>query len=293
MIRGASVGPMPVPVAASAAAIVPVPAAGGPVDGVAFGAGGLGQGVRGRAAGPVRDGAAGRELPDGLLAGAVRGDGRARDELLALLHPWVLGYCRARLGRRESVLCSAEDVAQDVCVAVLRALGGYQLKGLSFPAFVYGIAAHKVADAFRVIGRGDRCQPVAELPDTAAVTADGPEQRVLDNERSVRLGALLAHLSPRQREVLVLRVAMGAAAEETAQLVGSTAGAVRVSQHRAMRQLRQIIQEGESSTRPLLRPSRRGLGGPQKLARGPAAPTNPHHQGSSASPGRRLVDLFP
>jgi RNA polymerase sigma-70 factor (ECF subfamily) len=189
-----------------------------------------------------------RILIDTLVAGAVAGDGRARDELLALIHPLVLKYCRARLGRQESLMGSADDVAQDVCMAVVSALPNYQLKGLSFRAFVYGIAGHKVTDAFRAIGR-NRAEPVADLPD-GPVTADGPEHRLLASEMSARLGALLAHLTPRQREVLVLRLAVGLSAEETAQAVRSTPGAVRVTQHRALGRLRRLLL-GESAARVL------------------------------------------
>ena len=96
-------------------------------------------------------------------------------------------------------------------MAVVSALQTYRPKGLSFRAFVYGIAAHKVTDAFRASGR-DRTEPVAEPPDTL-VTAEGPEHRVLDAERDAALRALLAHLTPRQREVLVLRLAVGVSAE--------------------------------------------------------------------------------
>jgi RNA polymerase sigma-70 factor (ECF subfamily) len=187
-----------------------------------------------------------RTLIDNLVAGAVGGDVRARDDLLALIHPLVLKYCRARLGRQESLMSSADDVAQDVCMAVVSALPNYQLKGLSFRAFVYGIAAHKVTDAFRAIGR-NRAEPVAELPD-GPVTADGPEHRLLAAEMSARLGKLLSHLTPRQREVLVLRLAVGLSAEETAQAVRSTPGAVRVTQHRALGRLRKILL-GESGAR--------------------------------------------
>ena len=190
-------------------------------------------------------GTAGRELPDELVAAAVRGDGRAREELLALIQPLVLRYCRARLGRRETALGTADDVAQDVCMAVVSVLPAYQLKGLSFRAFVYGIAANKVVDAFRASGR-DRTEPVAELPDTP-VTAEGPEHRVLDAERDAALRVLLAHLTPRQQEVLVLRLAVGLSAEETAEAVGSTPGAVRVTQHRALLRLRRIIARGAST----------------------------------------------
>jgi RNA polymerase sigma-70 factor (ECF subfamily) len=57
----------------------------------------------------------------------------------------------------------------------------------------------------------------------------------------------LAHLTARQREVLVLRLAVGMSAEETAEAVGSTPGAVRVTQHRGLMRLRQIIARGAST----------------------------------------------
>jgi RNA polymerase sigma-70 factor (ECF subfamily) len=214
-------------------------------DSGAFSGGGRSEGGGTLPPSAFAGGTASRELPAELIAGAVRGDGRAREKLLALIHPLVLRYCRGRLGRRETALGSADDVAQDVCMAVVNALQTYQPKGLSFRAFVYGIAAHKVTDAFRAIGR-DRTEPVAELPDTP-VTAEGPERRVLDAERDAALRALLAHLTPRQREVLVLRLAVGESAEETAEAVGSTPGAVRVTQHRALLRLRRIIAHGASA----------------------------------------------
>lgn len=176
----------------------------------------------------------------------------ARDRLLGQLQPLVLRYCRSRIGQRESVMGSADDVAQEVCLAVVAALPSYQLKGLSFRAFVYGIAAHKVADAYRAMGR-NKCDPVPELPD-APVLNDGPEQQLLAHERLEQLSHLLDLLTPRQREVLVLRIAVGMSAEETAAAVGSTPGAVRVTQHRALNRLRAEIGDrgldGPSTHRP-------------------------------------------
>jgi RNA polymerase sigma-70 factor (ECF subfamily) len=178
-------------------------------------------------------------LMESLLRAAVAGEPRARDRLLAEIHPLVLRYCRARLGRQETLMGSADDVAQEVCLAVVNALPGYTLRGLSFRAFVYGIAAHKVTDAFRAIGR-NRAEPVADIPDTP-LAHDGPESHLLQVELTERLGELLHLLTPRQREVLVLRIAVGLSAEETAQAVGSTPGAVRVTQHRALNRLRRKV----------------------------------------------------
>jgi RNA polymerase sigma-70 factor (ECF subfamily) len=64
---------------------------------------------------------------------------------------------------------------------------------------------------------------------------------LLQVERTKRLEALLHLLTPQQREVLVLRIAVGMSAEETAQVVGSTVGAVRVTQHRALNRLRRKV----------------------------------------------------
>jgi RNA polymerase sigma-70 factor (ECF subfamily) len=180
-------------------------------------------------------------LLEGLLRAALAGEPRARERLLAEIHPLVLRYCRARLGRQETLMGSADDVAQEVCLAVVNALPGYTLRGLSFRAFVYGIAAHKVTDAFRAIGR-NRSEPVADIPDSPLVHVhDGPEHHLLQVELTEHLGALLHLLTPRQREVLVLRIAVGLSAEETAQVVGSTPGAVRVTQHRALNRLRRRV----------------------------------------------------
>ncbi|HWM56710.1 MAG TPA: RNA polymerase sigma factor ShbA [Pseudonocardia sp.] len=181
---------------------------------------------------------------ESLVAAAVAGDPRARELLLTEIHPLVLRYCRGRLGRQETVIGSADDVAQEICLAVVNALAGYTVKGLSFRAFVYGIAAHKVTDAFRAIGR-NRTEPMAELPDAPAAH-DDPEQLALAGELAQRLGGLLHQLTPRQREVLILRVAVGLSAEETAAAVGSTPGAVRVTQHRALNRLRGVITPGDT-----------------------------------------------
>jgi RNA polymerase sigma-70 factor (ECF subfamily) len=178
-------------------------------------------------------------LIDDLARATVAGNLAARDQLLAEVYALALRYCRNRLRHQDSVLGSADDVAQEVCLAVVTALRTYVVSGQSFRSFVYGIAAHKVADAYRAIGR-DRTDPTAELPE-GPVLHDGPEQRLLTKELTQRLGTMLQPLTARQRNVLILRIAVGLSAEETAKELGSTPGAVRVTQHRALDRLRAIV----------------------------------------------------
>lgn len=176
---------------------------------------------------------------DRLVAEAVAGVSGARDQLLVELRPIVLRYCQLRFGQRDTIAGSAEDIAQEVCLAVVAALPVYQVSGASFRAFVIGIAKHKVMDAYRSIGR-NRCDPVPELPDRPSHDVE-PEQHALAGDLAARLRDLLDLLTPRQREVLVLRVVRGLSTEEVALLTGSTPVAVRVAQHRALNRLRAEI----------------------------------------------------
>ncbi len=180
-----------------------------------------------------------RERLDSVVADAVNGDRGALQEVLETIRPIIVRYCRARVGATERSGLSADDVAQEVCLAAITALPRYKDQGRPFLAFVYGIAAHKVADAHRAAGR-NRTDPMDVVPERSTGEA-GPEQLAIDSEQSARMKELLQILPEKQREILVLRVVVGMSAEETADAVGSTAGAVRVAQHRALARLKSEI----------------------------------------------------
>ena len=175
-----------------------------------------------------------------LLASRAAEDDRcAIEELLAQVRPMVVRYCRARLGRTGGSYTTADDVAQEVCIAVLSALPRYRDMGRPFSAFVFGIAAHKVTDAHRGAAR-DLSHPVEILPDLADPSR-GPESRALAADTARQVNELLDALTPTQRDVLVLRIAVGLTADETGAALDMTPGAVRVAQHRALTRLRELV----------------------------------------------------
>ncbi len=124
-------------------------------------------------------------------------------------------------------------------MAAMLALPRYKDQGRPFLAFVYGIAAHKVADAHRAAGR-NRAEPTESVPERYSPDM-GPEQQAINADSAARMEELLKVLPEKQREILILRVVVGMSAEETAAAVGSTAGAVRVAQHRALAKLKTQI----------------------------------------------------
>lgn len=172
-----------------------------------------------------------------LAQAAQAGHVGAHEALMAGVRRVALRYARARLGRfqLEDV---AQDVAQEVCMAVLRALPAYQDRGVPFEAFVHGIASRKVVDVQRGVLRGP--MPVAEVPE-AASDEPGPEGLAMLRGQAAHIVALLAELPASQREIIRLRVAVGLSTEETGAALGMSAGAVRVAQHRALARLRAML----------------------------------------------------
>lgn len=171
-----------------------------------------------------------------LVAAALANDRHAIGTLFAWIHPAIIRYCRARIGRTRVAYSSADDVAQEVCLAVCTALHRFNDEPQSFLPFVYGIAAHKVADHYRRAGR-DRSEPTADVPDMVNLEST-PEQQAVRADARARLLQLLHILTARQREILALRLMAGLSAQETAAATGMTATGVRVAQHRALAKLR-------------------------------------------------------
>ncbi|MGN2637107.1 sigma-70 family RNA polymerase sigma factor [Nocardia takedensis] len=175
-----------------------------------------------------------------LIGPAAAGDERAVSEIIRIVHPLVRRYCGARLGNTAHLHVTADDVVQEVLIATVKAVSRYQDQGKSFLAFVYGIAANKVADAFRR-SQMHPIYPMAEMPDEPC-TAAGPEEWALASERGAATRELMKTLAPAHRQVLVMRIVLGWSAAQTAEAIGTSPGVVRVMQHRALTKLRAQLQ---------------------------------------------------
>ena len=172
-----------------------------------------------------------------LTSRAVRGQPAAIESLLEHIRPMVVRYCRARLGRMTSHHHVADDVAQEVCLAVLSALPRYRDMGRPFASFVFGIASHKVADAVRHAAK--LAVPTGDLPD-GPDSQPGPEEMAVASLEAEQARALLDQLPGHLRDLLILRMVSGLSAEETGNVLGMSAGAVRVAQHRTLARLRAL-----------------------------------------------------
>uniref|UniRef100_UPI0031DDE6FF sigma-70 family RNA polymerase sigma factor n=1 Tax=Saccharothrix mutabilis TaxID=33921 RepID=UPI0031DDE6FF len=178
------------------------------------------------------------EVEECVVSRAVAGDRGAVEQVLAAARPLVSRYCRGRLPWLDAA--SVEDVVQEALIGVLLVLPSFRARGEnSFVRLVYGVASRKVVDAIRRSVR-DRADLAAEPPEVVDPDPT-PEQHLLRRERAERVAELLRLLPEAKRELLVLRVAVGLSAEDTARALGMSAGSVRVAQHRALQVLREHL----------------------------------------------------
>ncbi|HXG41987.1 MAG TPA: RNA polymerase sigma factor [Dehalococcoidia bacterium] len=75
-----------------------------------------------------------------------------------------------------------------------------------------------------------------------------PEEEAIRQEEAERLLKLLSRLSPREQEALSLRFDGGLSSRDIARILGTSEGNVRLIIFRALRRLRQLMQEEEAGT---------------------------------------------
>ena len=167
--------------------------------------------------------AAGATGPGSVISPAAPRGGQpaAIESLLEQIRPMIVRYCRARLGRVAGHYHVADDVAQEVCIAVLSALPRYRDMGRPFASFVFGIASHKVADAMRSAAR--LAVPTEVLPD-GPDEQPGPEETVVAYLEAQRARALLARLPGHLRELVDTPGGDGAVGRGDGQRAGHVGG---------------------------------------------------------------------
>ena len=150
----------------------------------------------------------------------------------------VYGYCFYLLGDHHD----AEDATERTFLAALGGIDRYRDQGSTFRSWLFRIAHNQLANALRARSRQriDRLDIVAE-----PAAADDPARlaSLADEVRMLRVA--LAALSEDRRQVVVLRFVDGLTAREIGEVLGRSEGAVRVLQHRALRELARLI-EGRS-----------------------------------------------
>ncbi len=175
-----------------------------------------------------------REI-DRLVDAARCGDSHAFGELFDRFYQPIYRYAFTRLGS----ISDAEDAAAETFMSALGALPRFAWRGAPFEAWLFRIAASKVADVWRERARRAPHRASAATPDR--LHEPDPAMRYLAVERSQRLFDAVERLPAAQRDVILLRFVAQRSVAEVAAILGCSEGSVKQRRLRAVVRLRTLL----------------------------------------------------
>jgi RNA polymerase sigma-70 factor (ECF subfamily) len=173
---------------------------------------------------------------DQLIIKCQKGENEAFGELYQRYLPPVYRFIYARLSDRQD----AEDLAEEVFIRVWRSIASYEDQGVPFISYLFRVARNAIIDHYRITGRKGYQESIEGkvLQDLDA----NPSDIAMTNLENQEIRQILDQLRDDYRMVLVLRFLSELSPEEIAQVMGRSAGAVRVLQHRALISLRDLLE---------------------------------------------------
>lgn len=172
-----------------------------------------------------------------LVARACQGDKAAFGDLYERLLDDIYRYVYYRVSSQED----AEDLAETVFLKAWQGLPNYKPEGAPFTAWLYRIAHNTVVDHYRTHKTAEPLADHPYLPDKR----ESVEAQVFSQTEIEQLKARLQEMTPIHQEVLVLRFINELSPAETAAALDKSNGAVRVLQHRALKELHALMTVGD------------------------------------------------
>jgi RNA polymerase sigma-70 factor (ECF subfamily) len=169
--------------------------------------------------------------PDLPAVRAAQADRAAFETLYRRYLDRVYAYAFYQLGDHHE----AEDATERTFLAALRSLPRYEDRGATFRSWLFRIAHNTIANARRSRYR-QRTEPLPETLEHAAPDAD-PAGLVSRADELRAVLRALDHLPLERRQVVLLRFVDGLSSREIGEVLGRSAGAVRVLLHRALREM--------------------------------------------------------
>jgi RNA polymerase sigma-70 factor (ECF subfamily) len=193
---------------------------------------------------------------DSLLARAGAGDLAAREQLLARHRERLRKMIAVRMDRRLLGRFDPSDVVQEALADACQELPAYlQRRPLPFYPWLRQLAWARLVDLHRHHLLARRRSVLREeapdwpLPDESALqladrlvaSGTSPSGRLLRDELLAQVRLALERLSPRDREVMVMRHLEQLSTREIAAVLGVTEGAVKVRLVRALQRLHKSL----------------------------------------------------
>ena len=173
-----------------------------------------------------------------IVEKAVQGDSSAFGVLYDQYQPMIYRFVVVKVGRREE----AEDITHQVFMSAWQNIKRYQHRGHPFSSWLYQIARNQVIDHYRAKRNETSIDAVDPEYFVATAAAEFALPLKLEMETVRRA---MEQLKPDHQDVIIMRFIEDVSLKETANILKKTEGAVKLMQHRAIKELKKLLKDNE------------------------------------------------
>ncbi len=170
-----------------------------------------------------------------LIDRAVGGDSSAFGVLYDHYQPMIYRFTLVKTGRREE----AEDLTHQIFLSAWQNVRNYKHRGHPFSSWLYQIARNQVVDYYRSKKNNaslDDGEPELFTPSMATDPVDVSVKLAVE-----KVFLAIKKLKPEHGDVIMLRFVEDLSLRDTAKALKKTEGAVKLMQHRAIKELKKIL----------------------------------------------------
>ena len=176
------------------------------------------------------------ELVQRAQSGETEAFGKLYDTYFSKIYRFILLKVTKRV--------DAEDLTHQVFLSAWQNIRSYRFQGNPFSSWLYRIAHNAVIDFYRTQKPHIDIELVSE--DSIAHIPD-LEQELDRGAELIHVRHALTQLKPEEQTALIMKFVDELSNKEIAEALHKTEGAVRVMHHRALKQLRKIIDESRNT----------------------------------------------
>jgi len=174
-----------------------------------------------------------------LIKGAKKGEVHCFDKLYSHYIPQIYRFVFIKVSNKQE----AEDLVHEVFLSAWQNIYRYKSRGFPFSSWLYQIARNRVIDYYRL--RKDNVSlDTAEVAFEFIKTENPIELQLDRNFELDKIKSAIHSLENDQQDVVLMRFIEDFSPKEIASIMGRSEGSVRVIQHRAIKELKKILENG-------------------------------------------------
>lgn len=171
-----------------------------------------------------------------IIKRAINGEASAFGLLYDKYQPQIYRFVYLKVSHREA----AEDLTHQVFLNAWQKIENYRFKGFPFSSWLYSIARNQVIDYYRVQKINISSEEAVEMK-IELLTENPVAENIDNNLDKEKIRRAIKKLKANHQNVIILRFIEDLSLKETAVAMGKTPLAVKLIQHRAVKNLKKII----------------------------------------------------